>query len=102
MKKIILFITVLILILSTSFIKNSTKKIEDKIFNTSENIRFLNKNLNNAILEHNYLSSTEKLINYNQEYFDNNLYEMDITKIKTLSKKNGKLFIKNIREKSLK
>ena len=67
------------------------------------NIAFiLPKNLNNAILEHNYLSSTEKLINYNQEYFDNNLYEMDIIKIKRLSKKNGILFIKDIREKSVK
>ena len=40
MKKTVLII-ILILILFTSLVKNSTKEIEDQIFNVNENIRSL-------------------------------------------------------------
>ena len=60
MKKIV-FATILILILATSFIKNATKEIEDRIFTVSENIRPLKLELGDVLLEYNYLSSPEKL-----------------------------------------
>ena len=62
MKKIIL-ICVLLLILFTSQVKNSTKEIEKKIFAISKNIRLLEAEVGDVMLEYNYLSSPEKLIN---------------------------------------
>ena len=48
----ILFI-IFSLIISTTLIKNSTKKIEDEIFSAEESLRVLNLNYNNVLLEHN-------------------------------------------------
>ena len=64
MKKIALA-SILILILATSLVKNSTKKIEDKIFIINENIVSLKAELGDEMLEYNYLSSPEKLIYLN-------------------------------------
>jgi cell division protein FtsL len=83
MKKIGL-VFILILILSTSLIKNSTKEIEDKIFNINENIRSLKVELSDVVLEYNYLSSPEKLIQYQSQYFENDLVKTDITKVKKI------------------
>ena len=41
-KKILLFIPIIILIISTAFTKNSTKKLDKKIFEIQEEIRVLN------------------------------------------------------------
>ena len=61
MKKIALLI-IFLLILATSWIKNSTKEIEDLIFSKNENIRSLKTEFSDVMLEYNYLSSPEKLI----------------------------------------
>ena len=84
MKKLALS-SVLILILVTSLIKNSTKEIEDKIFTINEDIRLLKEILGDVRLEYNFLSSPEKLTQYQAEYFQNNLKEIDINKIKIIS-----------------
>jgi len=56
MKKIA-FLIILILVLATSIVKNSTKEIEDKIFVLKENIRHLKTELGEALLEYNFLTS---------------------------------------------
>ena len=58
------FIAILVLILFTSLVKNSTKEIEDKIFAVNENIRPLKSELGDVLLEYNYLSSPDKLTQY--------------------------------------
>ena len=63
MKKIA-FLIILILVLATSIVKNSTKEIEDKIFVLKENIRPLETELGEALLEYNFLTSPEKLTQY--------------------------------------
>ena len=55
MKKIGLII-ILILILATSLVKNSTKEIEDKIFALRENIRSLKIEFSDEMLEFNFCS----------------------------------------------
>ena len=55
---------ILILIISTTFIKNHTKKIDEKIFFTKENIIYLNSILGLVQLEYNYLSSPENILEY--------------------------------------
>ena len=83
MKQIVLAF-ILILILSTSLVKNSTKEIEDKIFTINQNIRSLNLEFEDIMLEFNYLSSPEKLTQHQSQYFKNDLKEVDINKIRTL------------------
>ena len=64
---------ILILIISTTFIKNYTKKIDEKIFLIKENIIYLNSILGLAQLEHNYLSSPEKLLKHKEIFFQGEL-----------------------------
>ena len=40
------------------------------------------------LLEYNYLSSPDKLTQYQTQYFEKNLIKIDITKIKKLTEKN--------------
>ena len=86
MKKVVCA-TVLILILATSLVKNSTKEIEDKIFMVNEKLRPLKSELSDELLEYNYLSSPDKLIQYQTQYFEKNLIKIDIKKIKKLTEK---------------
>ena len=82
MKKFGLIVVIFLLILSTSIIKNSAKKTEDEIFTVKENLRILNFELQNILLEHDYLSSAEKLLEYQSLYFENELIQKDIKNIK--------------------
>ena len=97
MKKVV-FITIFALILATSLVKNSTKEIEDKIFTVNENIRPLKLELGDALLEYNYLSSPDKLTQYQTQYFEKDLIKIDITKIKKLTKKNNHIIISDFIE----
>ena len=99
MKKIVL-ITILTLILATSLIKNATKEIEDKIFTVNENIRPLKLELSDVLLEYNYLSSPERLTEYQIQYFEKNLIKIDITRIKKLNETNSKIIISDFIEKT--
>ena len=92
------FIAVLILILATSLVKNSTKEIEDKIFIVNENIRPLKSELGDVLLEYNYLSSPDKLTQYQNQYFEKDLIKVDITIIKKLIEKNNNILISDFIE----
>ena len=87
MKKVV-FVIIFILILATSLVKNATKEIEDKIFTINENIRPIKLEFGDVLLEYNYLSSPDKLSQYQTQYFEKNLIKIDITKIKKLTEKN--------------
>ena len=67
MKKYILIILIISLISFTTFIKNSSKSLENKIYNKKEAIVLLDEAYNLAFLENNYLTSDwyEKLKNEN-------------------------------------
>ena len=82
MNKISVICLILSLVLFTAYIKNSTKRIDDEIFLTKENIRGLKKDFENIKLEHDYLSSAEKLLEYQSLYFENELIQKDIKNIK--------------------
>ena len=98
MKKAV-FTTIFILILATSLVKNSTKEIEDKIFLVNENIRSLKSELGDVLLEYNYLSSPDKLSQFQTQYFEKNLIKIDITKIKKLAEINAKINVSDFIEK---
>ena len=99
MKKVV-FMIIFILILATSLIKNSTKEIEDKIFMVNENIRPLKSELSDVLLEYNYLSSPDKLTQYQTQYFEKKLIKIDITKIKKLTEKNNHINVSDFVEKT--
>ena len=85
MKKILVISLILSLVLFTAYIKNSTKRIDDEIFLISENIRGLKKDYENVKLEHDYLSSAEKLLEFQVMYFDDELDKKDIKDIKIIN-----------------
>jgi len=95
-KKFVVIIFIFLLIFSTAIIKNSTKKIEDEIFEVKESLRDLEKNLSDSMLEFEYLSSNEKLLKYQSQYFDENLIQKNINTIKILTKKSNNLFISTL------
>ena len=99
MKKVV-FVTIFILILATSLVKNSTKEIEDKIFMVNENIRPLKSEFGDVLLEYNYLSSPDKLTQYQTQYFEKNLIKIDITKIKRLTEIDNQIKISDFIEKT--
>ena len=82
MKKLLLALTIIILVLTTAIIKNTTKKIEDKIFTYKESVRLLKSDLDNIQLEYDYLSSAEKLLEYQSLYFEDQLVQKKIEDIK--------------------
>ena len=82
MKKFALALVIFLLVLSTAIIKNTTKQIEDEIFAVKENIRVLNSELENVSLEHDYLSSAERLLEYQSQYFEDELIQKNINDIK--------------------
>jgi hypothetical protein len=100
MKKVV-FTVIFVLILATSLVKNSTKEIEDKIFMVNENIRPLKLELGDVLLEYNYLSSPNKLTQYQTQYFEKDLIKIDITKIKKLTKKNNHIKVSDFIEKTI-
>ena len=99
MKKIV-FTIIFSLILATSVVKNSTKEIEDKIFMVNENIRPLKSELGDVLLEYNYLSSPDKLTQYQTQYFEKDLIKIDITKIKKLTEKNNHIKVSDFIKKA--
>ncbi len=81
MKKIFLIFFISCLILSTAIIKNSTKRIDEEIFIVKEDIRDLKNDFEKVKLEHEYLSSAEKLLEFHDLYFDEKLLKKDIQEI---------------------
>lgn len=85
MSKFFIVLFILFLILSTAIVKNSTKRIDDEIFVLRESIRSLKKDFENIKLEHDYLSSAEKLLEFQSLYFDSELVKKDIQEIKKIN-----------------
>ena len=86
MKKFSVIFLIFFLILFTAMVKNSTKRIDDEIFTTKEKIRDLKKDFENIKLEHDYLSSAEKLVKFKKLYFENELIKKQIQNIKMINK----------------
>ena len=82
MKRFVLAIVIFFLVLSTAIIKNTTKQIEDEIFTVKESIRVLKSDFENISLEYDYLSSAEKLLEYQSLYFEDELIQKNIKDIK--------------------
>ena len=97
MKKILIISLIFSLIVITTFIKNSTKKIDEELFSLKENISGLNLELDNVKLEFDYLSSPEKLISYQELYFENKLTQKSINEIEIINFTREKIFTNDVK-----
>ena len=99
MKQLVVAV-IFVLILITSLVKNSTKEIEDQIFIVNESIRPIKSELEDVLLEFNYLSSPEKLVQYQRQYFEKDLIKIEIMNIKEIIEKNEILVINDLISKN--
>ena len=97
MKKFLIISVIFFLIFFTAFIKNSTKRIDDLIFRSEENLRVLSKDFENIKLEYDFLSSTERLLQFQNKYFEEELIKKKIQNIKIINKSNNDLNIEKLR-----
>ena len=97
MIKFIVFALVFSLIVTTTLIKNSTKDLNEKIHFTKENILFLENRFKDSKLEFDYLSSSEKLLEFQRLYFDNSLQKKSIKELNTLKIIDHKLIINELK-----
>ena len=97
MKKIVTISLIFSLIVMTTFIKNSTKKIDEELFSLKENISDLNLELDNVKLEFDYLSSPEKLISYQELYFENKLTQKSMNEIEIIDFTREKIFTNDVK-----
>lgn len=97
MKKFSVISLIMSLILFTALIKNSTKKIDEEIFGKEENLRSLNQEYKNAKLEFEYLSSSEKLLEFQNLYFDEQMVQKELKEINLIKKSSNKLIIKELK-----
>ncbi len=66
-------LSILGLIILTIFVKNHTKKLDEKIFSIKENILYLSSVKELVQLDHDYLSSPNKLLELYNLYFADEL-----------------------------
>jgi hypothetical protein len=97
MIKLIVFSLIFILIVSTSLIKNSTKDLDDQIYSIKENLLFLENSKKDTKLEFDYLSSSEKLLEYQKLYFENLLIKKSLKELKVLEISNNELIINELK-----
>ena len=96
MTRFIVFFILLLLVISTSIVKNSTKGIDDEIYTLKENLLFLENRLMDTKLEFDYLSSSEKLLEYQKLYFENLLEKKSLQELKILEISSSKAKISDL------
>ena len=98
MKKIILGISIFVLILFTTLTKNSTKKIDKEIFLLKEDLKLLGDKHELELLEHNYLSSPKKLLEYQKKYFETELITIETINIIEVEFNEENILVKNAKK----
>ncbi len=98
MKKTILGISIFVLILFTTLTKNSTKKIDKEIFLIKEDLRLLGDKYELELLEHNYLSSPKKLLEYQKKYFETELIPIEKKNIIEVEFNEENILVKNAKK----
>ena len=78
MKKIFISIIILFLIILTTFIKNSSKELDNQIYKLNAKIGSLNDKYDLIKLEYSYLTSPNKIEDLKNTYFDKTFEEKNI------------------------
>tara|TARA_B100000963_G_scaffold318938_1_gene300402 strand:- start:19659 stop:19928 length:270 start_codon:yes stop_codon:yes gene_type:complete len=80
MKNFLIISLIVILIILTSLVKNSTRDLEAKIFINKEEIKMLSDKKDLILLENNFLSSPERLFEFKKLMFKENLNSLNLKK----------------------
>ena len=97
MKKIILMFPIIFLILATTITKDSTKKLDKKIFELKESIRILEDRYELILLDYNILTSPKKLMEYQQLYLDNGFIKKNLENLNWITFSNKTFHIEKIK-----
>ena len=84
MKKYIIFFSIASLIITTSFVKSSTRQLEKNIFTLEEEVKILEEKFNFLILENDYLTTPERLIRLKEKIFKDQFFPIDSRDIKKI------------------
>ena len=84
MKKYVLVFIITFLVITTSIVKNSTRELENKIFNSNEKIKILINKKEIIKLQNDYLRSPQRLFEFKNKFLDN-LEVIELSKFKHLS-----------------
>ena len=82
MKKYLIFFSITFLIIFTSIIKNSTRELETKIFNSKERIKILINKKEMILLQNNYLTSPQRLFELKKIFFGKELEVLELKQFK--------------------
>ena len=96
MKKILTISIIFVLVISTAITKNSTKKIDFQLFNLKEDLRVLNNKYELVLLDFNFLSSPNNLLNYQESFFENELHPSDIRNFRKIYFNENRITIEEI------
>lgn len=95
MKKITMIFFTLILVFLTTFIKNFTKKIDEEIYFTKENLSIKKESIEILQLEYDYLTTPSNLLEYQKTYFEEELIPVGIKNIGNLKILDQKIILKD-------
>ena len=84
MKKYIIFFCVVCLIITTSIVKSSTRQLEKNIFILEEEVKILEEKFNFLLLESDYLTTPERLIELKEKIFKDKFFPLDPKDIKKI------------------
>ena len=95
MKKTIITFLIFLFVISAAITKNSTKKIEEKIYKKRENLVILNDKYDLLVLEFDYLSSPEKIFIKIEKNYKDEFYPICISELKIIKFKANKINFQN-------
>ena len=92
MNRLAIFFLIFVFVISTAIIKNSSKKIEEKIYKKKENLAVLKSKYELVILEFDFLNSPQEIQKKVEQYFIKDEFSsIDISKLKIVEIKNNKI-----------
>ena len=92
MNRLAIFFLIFVFVISTAIIKNSSKKIEEKIYKKKENLAILKNEYDLVILEFDFLNSPHEIQKKVEQYFIKDEFSsIDISKLKIAEIKNDKI-----------
>ena len=92
MNRLLIFFLIFVFVISTAIIKNSSKKIEEKIYKKKENLVILKNEYDLVILEFDFLNSPHEIQKKVEQYFIKDEFSsIDISKLKIAEIKNDKI-----------
>ena len=92
MNRLAIFFLIFVFVISTAIIKNSSKKIEEKIYKKKENLAILKSEYDLVILEFDFLNSPHEIQKKAEQYFIKDEFSsIDISKLKIAEIKNNKI-----------